>query len=237
MIKYLPVYSKLGAKVEKTEHGACVKNKVGTANWTYDGRMATGRGIYICGTARSGTMYITKLLCGLGYDIGHELVEKDGSVGYHLVVIKPENCLHQVRHPLSQIASMKVHQSWGFMEDIINLPGRGLLGCMTYWLEWNELIEDIAVWRYRIEDLPNVWDEFLERIGHKKCPVPDTPKNENSSTKGGYCERKRYKKLIWDDLFACNRKLAQDIYDKAKKYGYSPKGQRVSTESRTTLVA
>lgn len=217
---YLPVYTKMGPRVVKTEHGLCAKAPDGKTVWSYDSRRVTGKGIYICGAARSGTVYMVKLLNALGYKISHEAVDRDGSVGYHLVLVKPENCFHQVRHPLKQIASMQAHQSWGFMEDIINVPGRGLFGCMTYWLEWNELIEQFAVWRYNLENLSDVWDEFLDRIGHEKCDIPDIPRNEHSSLTGSYYEKFSHEELSWEDLFQCNEELATKIADKANEYGY-----------------
>ncbi len=216
----IPVYSRMGPKVEPSQFGAEAKGPDGTVVWEYDGRMAIGKGIYICAAARSGTMYMSKLLNELGYKIGHEIVKEDGCVGYPLVIIKPDNCFHQVRHPLKQIASMMAHKSWGFMEDVIDVPGRGLFGCMTYWLEWNKLCEEFCVWRFQIEQLPDIWDEFLEKIGHDKCDIPDVATDENSSKKSHYYEKFRYETLTWDDLFECNRDLAQKISEKGQEYGY-----------------
>ncbi len=218
----IPVYSRMGPKVEPAQFGAKAKGPDGKVVWEYDGRLAIGKGIYICAAARSGTMYMSKLLNAMGYEVGHEIVKKNGCVGYPLVIIRPDNCFHQVRHPLKQIASMMAHKSWGFMEDVIDVPRRGLLGCMTYWLKWNKLCEEFCVWRYRIEQLPDIWDEFLERIGHEKCDMPDTPIDENSSKKSHYYEKFSYEPLTWDSLFECNRYLAQDILDKGIMYGYEP---------------
>jgi hypothetical protein len=176
---------------------------------------------------------MTKLLKELGYNVGHEEPGDDGSVGYHLAVIKPENCFHQVRHPLKQISSMLAHQSWGFMLDVVDLPNKHLLGCMEYWLKWNKLCEEFCVWRYRIEQLPDIWDEFCDRIGHERCDIPDVPTNTN--TRKRYMERNNYTELTWDDLFKEDRQLAQDIFDKAEKYGYAP--ARTRQDLQTTLVA
>jgi hypothetical protein len=209
----------MGPKITKTEHGL-----EGLANgevvWSYDGRLATGKGIYIAATARAGTVYMTEVLNALGYKVGHEKVGVDGSVGYHLALVKPENCFHQVRHPLKQIASMKAHNAWGFMEDVIDIPRRGLLGCMTYWLKWNELLEEFCVWRYQLEQLPDIWNEFLGKIGHEKCEIPDVSTKTNSSTQMRYIEKFRYETLDWRDLFDCNEELADQIVSKAIEYGY-----------------
>ena len=210
----------MGPKVRKSKNGAYAKDPSGKTVWAYDGRLATGKGIYICAAARSATLYTTEVLKSLGYKIGHEAVEEDGSVGYHLAIIRPKNCFHQVRHPLKQISSMVTHKAWGFMEDVINIPGRGLRGCMTYWLEWNELIEEVAVWRYQVEQLPLIWNQFLYRIEHKTVPFPDIPKDTNSCKIASFYEKQSYKSLTWADLFDENIELAQKIKNKAESYGY-----------------
>ena len=216
----LPIYTRIGPKIKLSEHGAYAVRPDGGPAWSYDGRKVTGKGIYVCATARGGTVYMSKVLSALGYRVGHEQVDEDGSVGYHLAVIRPDGCFHQTRDPLKQIASMVAHRSWGFIEDVIDIPRRGLLGCMTYWLEWNKLCEEFCVWRYQIEQLPEVWGEFLERIGHDKRDIPNIPRDENSSTTKGFYERESYSTLSWGDLFTMNRELAQAIYNKAKEYGY-----------------
>ena len=84
---------------------------------------------------------------------------------------------------------------------------------MTYWYEWNKLCEEFCVWRYQIEQLPDVWNEFLTRIGHNKCDIPNVPTNSNS-----YSTDK--KEVTWDDLFCKDRQLTQDIIEMANRYGY-----------------
>ena len=210
----IPVYMKTGPKLHRDGDTACLKNITGDVTWKYSGKECGP--IKITGCARSGTVYIVHVLRKLGYTIGHEEMGTDGSVGYHLAALHPENCFHQVRHPLKQISSMMAHQSWGFMNDVVDICGHGLLGCMQYWLKWNELCEEFCIWRYQIESLPNVWDEFLERIGHTPCPLPDVPTNTNSHKK-----YREFTEFDWNNLFECDRQLAQLIYNKANEYGYN----------------
>ncbi len=176
----IPVITRCGPSIKITRDGAYIKNSKGVITWVYSGKAITGKGIFIAACARSGTMYMVKVLAALGYEIGPEASEKDGSIGYHLADIKPANCFHQVRHPLNQISSMYDYQSWGFMNQIIETHGRGLLGCMQYWLAWNELLETFCVWRYKLEEIDSVWPELLNRIGHKYEPLPDIPKATKS---------------------------------------------------------
>jgi len=236
MIK-IPVITKCGPPVKLTENGAYVKNNKGVISWSYQGKAVTGKGIYVAACARSGTVYMTEVLKALGYKIGHEATDEDGSVGYHLAIIKPKNCFHQVRHPLKQISSMFDHQSWGFMNHVVEVHGRGLLGCMQYWLKWNEILEEFCVWRYQLEKIREVWPEFLERINHAYEPLPEVERT-NKREKSLVCWDKDFSDFTWADLFNCNRQLAQDIIEMGERYGYQvPQGQNEVSKSQTTLVA
>jgi hypothetical protein len=190
-----------------------IKTTNADVQWTYRG--AKHRGIGIVGCARSGTVYMTNVLRELGYKIGHEVMGEDGSVGYHLAVLKPNNCLHQVRHPIKQINSMFAHKAWGWCDRLIEVPDYGLLGCMQYWLMWNAMCEDFCVWRYQIEQLPEVWDEFLVRIGHNKCELPDLPTNTNTHRR-----KEDYVGFSWEDLIEKDKDLTVKIMKMAKRYGY-----------------
>jgi hypothetical protein len=215
----VPVYSRFGPNVVYKDGEACCKDKDGEVTWAYSGKDVTGKGIFVCASPRSATSYMTLILRELGYDIGHEKADKDGSVGYHLAVIQPENCFHQVRHPLNQISSMQSLHSWGFMDTVVNVANHKLLGMMQCWLQWNEICESFCVWRYRIEDLPDAWPELLWRIGHynRLALIPPVPTNTNSW---------KHTMLNWDDLYECNSELSQEIYDKHLEYGYSPARDR-----------
>jgi hypothetical protein len=229
----IPVIGQFKGSVHITKDGAYLKDPGGVITWSYSGKSVTGKGIFVVACARSGTVYTAKVLSALGYNIGHEITGPDGSVGYHLAIVKPKNCFHQVRNPIDQISSASTLSSWGIVEKITDIKPYTLLGRMQYWLIWNEMCEEFCVWRYRLEDLPNVWDEFLERIDHKKVPMPDIPTNVNSNR-----EFSRYDKVTWADLFNENAVLAQKIRDKAKQYGYSP--ERISDaidESQITVMA
>ena len=213
----VPVYARFGPGVIQGDDGAYCKDSSGEIIWAYSGKEVTGKGIYVCAAPRSGTLYMTKVLRELGYDIGHEIAKEDGSVGYHLAIIRPKNCFHQVRHPLKQISSMQCICNWGFMDTVVNVTNHKLLGMMQCWLQWNEMCEEFCVWRYQIEKLPMYWNEFLSRIGHRWCALPDVPTNTNSG---------KHTMFSWDDLYECDEQLARKIYDKHIKYGYSPARDR-----------
>lgn len=225
-MRHIPVRCGFGPKVKIVKDGAYIKDGTGKIAWAYSQKQVTGKGIYVCGCARSGTLYITEVLRKLGYQIGHEIPDVDGSCGYHLVVIRPKNCFHQVRHPLKQIASMLTQQHWGFADRHIEIHNHRILGCMQYWLGWNKLCEEFCTWRYRLEDLP--WVEFLERIGHKHELMPNVPTTTNS---------RQHEDVAWADLFNVSRELAQEVKDKSIEYGYCPERTSKTTESQITVMA
>jgi len=229
----IPVIGHYTGSVHITKDGVYIKNPEGVITWSYSGKCVTGKGLFVAACARSGTVYMAKVLGALGYNIGHEITGPDGSVGYHLALARPKNCFHQVRNPIDQISSSSTLTIWSIVEKLLGINPYTLSGRMRYWLEWNEMCEEFCVWRYRLEDLPNVWPEFLERIGHKKVAMPDISTTTNSNK-----EFSRYEEVIWADLFNEDAVLAQKIKDKAILYGYSP--ERISEpidESQTTPVA
>ena len=225
----MPVFIKTGPKLYRVGDSVCLKDKTGNITWCYHGKRHKGIAIVAC--ARSATMYTVHVLRALGYQIGHEEMGEDGSIGYHLVAIKPKNCFHQVREPIKQISSMVAHNSWGFMLDVVDINDTNLLGCMQYWLKWNELCEEFCVWRYQIERFPDVWPEFLDRIGHEQCELPNIKTDINSSKQEKYRKKKKYKLFTWADLFNEDRELAQQIKEKAEYYGYSPIMDKELTDS------
>jgi len=221
-IQIVPVMMRTGRPVTLTPDGAAIFNRKGEASWECSLREVTGKGIFVAACARSGTLYITKVLRALGYNIGHEIFDTDGSVGYHLAVIKPDRCLHQVRHPLKQISSMFDHQAWGFMDYAAKITSHSLLGCMQYWLQWNELLEEFCVWRYQLEQFDSVWNEFLDRIDHPYEPLPDVSRSINSRHANSALKLLReIHNFDWTDLFECDDELAYKILLKAEQYGYA----------------
>ena len=200
----IPIYCNDAArKDDKTIHLKCVNSNIYTGS------------IFVACCPRSGSLYMTKVLTELGYDVGHEKQARDGTVGYNLVSARPKNCFHQVRHPLKQIASMRTLAKWDMTTTVMTRNPEDLTHRMAFWVTWNKICEEFCVWRYRIEQLPEVWGEFCERIGHESCEIPPVPTNTNS---------RKHDDLTWDDLFGENRELAQEIVGVAKRYGYDTPG-------------
>jgi hypothetical protein len=131
---------------------------------------------------------------------------------------------HQVRHPLKAISSicMWINDS-GPQGGVRGLLGRftsvekgdsRLLAAMKYWLEWNKVAEYKAVYRYRVECLKDVWEEFLSKArlnGGMSFPQ-DIPKTIAS--------RNPNRHFDWNDLIAEDREIANKIIMMSDRYGY-----------------
>src|SRR5262249_53953614 len=90
--------------------------------------------LLITGTGRSGTHYMSHLMCEMGFDVPHERIGKDGAASWKHIVsgtfvnlkkdrrhpISSEGftrILHVVRHPMRVISSMQTFSAstWGYM--------------------------------------------------------------------------------------------------------------------------
>jgi hypothetical protein len=138
--------------------------------------------ILVTGCGRSGTKYTAELLQRVGLDVLHEKMGADGIATWCMAVdscdspwgggrhdLKFKTILHQVRHPLKVIPSLTTFtaRSWQFIERYVPCPQSDpvILRAAKYWYYWNLEAEKIASWRYRIEALPQIFDEFCRRLG------------------------------------------------------------------------
>ena len=189
------------------------------------------------GCGRSGTRYLATFLQESGYYVGHERPGMNGCVSWPMCVnsysyfgSKVEktfrHVFHQVRHPLDVISSWVTNQIdlksdvWLFIRDYvpeIDVNDSLLVHCAKYWYYWNLLAEKMTEWRFKIEDFPNVIEEFEERSGLtlKRTLLVEIPKNYNTR---GPIEIK----ITWDDL---KEQIPEDLYQKIKDmslwYGYT----------------
>ena len=114
----------------------------------------------------------------LGLDVGHEVLGKDGAVGWFYASdykwngygpgrgsrreSRFDHVLHQIRHPLKAIASTTwMHQpQYRFIDKSLGGgltdPQENMVQCAAeYWLRWNKMAEAVSEWSYRIEDIKN----------------------------------------------------------------------------------
>jgi hypothetical protein len=139
----------------------------------------------------SGTTYIARAINALGLRVGHETLRADGTVDWRLLVTSVEDTDYTVP----------------------KMPG--LLWAAHFWLDWNRRAMKKAGMTYRIEALPDVFDEFCARIGvePKREVLSCIPTNVNS--RAG-----RYKPISWQELGDLDSELCAEIAHLAWEFGY-----------------
>ncbi len=186
----------------------------------------------ITGCGRSGTKYITKVLNALGVKVKHEAMGKDGIVS-GTMACKPEigfqgppwpkegfdTILHQVRDPLKVISSNTTARRKGlvWLEQYIPIKADmpPLERSAKYWYYWNLIAENLTDRRYRIEDLPQIIDEFCKWTGAKNNikALNEIPRNIN---------KRKHTTYTWEDIELAIEN--EDLYNKMRKmetrYGY-----------------
>ena len=188
--------------------------------------------ILITGCPKSATVYISEVLCHLGLDVQHEKLGGDGSSNWMLAPGKNSQpwegpcfedfsvVFHQVREPLAVISSCQniSEQALNYIKGYMPIETYSVVeNCLAMYCYWNKLAEKISSWRYKIEELEDVFDVFCEKIGHpeladKKKLMEAIPKNINSA--------KPYNLLTWDELENVNKNLTIKTIELSRKYGY-----------------
>ena len=146
-----------------------------------------------------------------------------------------EHVWHQTRDPLKTIGSVRdVHTGaivrWSKellgQDHIVEKLKHTLEYAARHWLLVNEMSEEIAEWRYRVEDLEDLYDEIKERLNLQREDCPDVSKTMGRS----YRTIMKFKPTqeiyndisypTWEDLEEIDPKLRKAIQGKAKEYGY-----------------
>jgi hypothetical protein len=231
-------------------------------------RAAAIGGLLITGCPRSGTRYIARLLTRLGRDVGHEEMGRHGIASWCMAVVAEEapwgparqpqhtfeTILHQVRNPVFVIPSLSTlnDRSWEFIHAYIPCDRSEplLLRAAKLWYHWNLHAQSIAHWRYRLEQLEDVFPDFCERVHvPADCAVlKRVGTNINSRAFDGWlamwqrvCFRFRreppafvrrrfinravYEHALsfdWSVLSALDRKVFDQVMSLATVYGYTP---------------
>jgi len=222
--------------------------------------------ILITGCPRSGTKYIACLLEELGLDVRHEAMGRDGISSWCLAVPAAavpwgpasagrsfDIVLHQVRNPIDVIPSMSTlaEDSWRFAYDHTSArpDDPPLLRCARFWLDWNLHAEKISQWRYRIEELPDLFDSFCQRVGAPidRAALRRVPPNVNTRAFAGvarlckaacaklnveppvflrshFADRAIYQRFCtfsWETLRSQDQATCDRVIALAERYGYS----------------
>lgn len=181
----------------------------------------------ITGHPRSGTRYVSEVLCALGYDIPHEALGKCGSVGWIFArpgrifskFVSPEpygEKFHVVRNPLNVVGTMPTitKESWCFLIAEVGKPdGYDKIewGFWT-WLHWNTLCERFCSYRFKIEDFSGSSGvRILREMGFEAERFPDISKKTN---------HREFTPYDLSRLIEKNPELMEAVNRKAQEYGY-----------------
>jgi len=189
------------------------------------------RHLCILACSRSGTKYMSLCLREFHLAVGHERVWDYGGCGWTLLL--PEwfdeyewkSVIHQVREPISAIASMHGHvgRMWKRVATVIGPLPKGrtgnnyMLRCARYWMRWNLECEKRAAWRYRIEDIhrgSSIMPEFYERVGltAKKGRLwPAISRTTNT---------RKHPTLTWADFDRFPKETRPQLIEMSRRYGY-----------------
>jgi hypothetical protein len=186
--------------------------------------------LFVACCPRSGSQYAAELLARSGLRVGHERMPRAG-VGFvsclfavdegkyaakhggRLSEYRFDHVWHQVRHPLRSIRSCAdtlQDDFWPWQEEFTGVPGRSVEAVAWFWVRWNEIIESLQpAIRYRVEDMPERWDELMFRLDRRGTPLPWVPP-------GFGAVRHDTPELAWGDL----GNAAETVRAMARRYGY-----------------
>lgn len=221
--------------------------------------------ILITGCARSGTKYSSVLLRKIGIEVFHEIKMGNDGISSWLFGVKNkqtpwgpptnafefENIVHLTRNPLCAIPSITTlnKESWEYIANNTPISNSEpiILRAAKYWLYWNEIIEQKANLRIKIENMPQDVKVISEKINKSvdlskidQVPVDLSTRKygrtfhlyetlclrlnivfNNKVLKSILAKKKlALQNITWHDLEKLDLSLSKDIYEKANRYGY-----------------
>jgi hypothetical protein len=137
--------------------------------------------------------------------------------------------LHQTRYPLHTISTAQrfVVWSWRFICQVLQQRNIDIdiempltKRCMLYWYHWNVLIEEVAEWQYRIEDLQNCFCQLCIKMQRPELCQKQEELFKKQTTKYYNSRPNQYQPLSWSDLTGVDADLTKQIQVLAWHYGY-----------------
>lgn len=195
------------------------------------------RTLLIVSCGGGGTGYTSTSLQKGGLDIKHEKMGVDGMISWPHVAGPynwqgkevPEvnfcHIFHQVRNPLSVIQTWLKKPTifspdWRFIRSQIpqiSIDDPKIVQCAKYWYYWNLKAEEIAEWRFKVEELNEVAGEFERILGVSlnKEAMAVVPKDTHSWPWSPSF------KISWTYLMEnLPPDLVNDLQKMAERYGY-----------------
>ena len=186
--------------------------------------------LLIVGHGHNATLYIARVFQSIGLQVGHGAVCADGSTSWafsHLLRTELPNIglpvntkiLHQTRNPLFVINSILVTNIWEVVANRAASRGAKWVPheslpekAMRWWLIWSKFANQIAQYRYKVEDLDSVFHEILRFLGHDQVPLPKISKTTNKHV----CSHD----YSWAKLREINCELCDEVISMTRLYGY-----------------
>ena len=199
--------------------------------------MIVSKRLLVTGCPRSGTRAISAAFTNARFPIGHERSGARGISssffaahdwfypGAHRTTLERfrfDHIWHQTRHPLKVISSMAdaMPDTWWHWQEKHSGVSGGMepagARCALYWVRWNRLVEKNhpGAWRYRIEDVKELWPEMCERLGIPPCEY--TPDDDH----GHSAKKDNRHKFSWDEIKSLDVAAYDDLRALAGRYGY-----------------
>jgi hypothetical protein len=176
-------------------------------------------------------------------DVQHEATGRDGTSSWCMAVDADATpwgpprrahkfgvALHQVRNPVAVIPSFSTLQesSWQFIYQYTSCRPEDalLIRSAKLWYQWNRHAERVTEWRYRVEQLPAVFDEFCRRVGvpADRGALRRVPPNVNTRAFAGIgrvCKWLCSKLAVEPPAFVRNRCTDRSVYAKSSGTPFS----------------
>lgn len=188
----------------------------------------------------SGTHTIQKIFALNGIHMGHEAIQKEGSVSWPYAVdvsksnqnkecawLRPprttfNHVVHLVRCPRDVVSALQSHAlcSLKYIRDTLKLNFeehelRTPKFFMSAWLKWNQHIESYADSRYRIDEFLN--KETLINISN----LAGFDLGDHPVLPTAHANHRHHDSLTWAQLRSADEGLAEQLHDKAREYGFA----------------
>lgn len=210
--------------------------------------------LLVTGTPRSGTVEMQLRLRSMGLDVTNDF-QRPGRHGTSSWMMAFEDrepfgpvrlngkrfsvVVHQVREPLSSLASMCTEPIKGKMyapflsrhiyvqPENLHVPGStNATAILQFWVGWHEFLDSLGLYTYQLEDTKSVWrvmDQAAHVLGRKALTEDEVAARLGLKDTTAHQANQRHHRppFTWSQLWALNSTLASKAWDMAAAYGYT----------------
>jgi hypothetical protein len=137
------------------------------------------------------------------------------------VALRYSQVFHLVREPLAAMRAISGYgqTEWSTVRDLIGFDtakyANPRLCALHFYVIWNQLIELVADWRFRVEDTPVT--ELCTRAG-LEC---DEVESESPTHHGAFPAARGTTPFTWSELQSLDSDITELAKELASTYGYS----------------